>query len=102
MILVIVSEIAFHLGRVHAAVRLGDIDSRVADLREDVDGHALEREDGTEGDGDERHHYCKWPAKRREDESHRSASALRTAPLRGALWARLGKRLKSPRTEPRP
>ena len=41
VILVVVSEIAFHLRRIHAAVRLRDVDGRIADLRKDIDRHAL-------------------------------------------------------------
>ena len=54
VILVVVGEEAFHLRRVHAAVGLGDVDGRIADLREDVDGHALDGEHGEERDGDQR------------------------------------------------
>ena len=43
VILVVISEVAFHLRRVHAAVRLRDVDRGLADLREDVHRHALER-----------------------------------------------------------
>ena len=55
VILVVVGEVAFHLRGVHAAVGLGDVDGGIADLRKDIDGHALEREDGAERDGDQRH-----------------------------------------------
>ena len=41
VILVVISQVAFHLGRVHAAVGLRDVDGRIADLREDIDRHAL-------------------------------------------------------------
>ncbi len=44
VILVVVSQVAFHLRRVHAAVGLRDIDGRIADLRENIDGHALDGE----------------------------------------------------------
>ena len=57
VILVVVSEVAFHLRGIHAAVGLRYIDGRVADLGEDIDGHALEGEDGAEGDGDQRDDY---------------------------------------------
>ncbi len=64
MILVVVSQIAFHLGRVHTAVRLRHVDGRIADLREDIDGHAFDGQDGAQGDGDQGH-----------DHGDRSASA---------------------------
>ena len=78
VILVVVSEVAFHLRGVHAAVGLGDVDGGVADLREDIDGHALEGEDGAEGDGDQRDDDGDGPAEGCQDESHdgyRPASA---------------------------
>ena len=70
VILVVISEIAFHLGRVHAAVGLGDVDGGVADLREDIDRHALDGEHGAEGDGEERHDDGDGAGEGREDESH--------------------------------
>ena len=41
VILVIVGEITFHLGRIHAAIGLSHIDRRFAYLRKDVHGHSL-------------------------------------------------------------
>ena len=70
VILVVVSEVAFHLRGVHAAVGLRDVDGGVADLREDVDRHALEREDGAERDGDQRDHYGDRSAESGQDEAH--------------------------------
>ena len=64
VILVVVSQVAFHLGRVHAAVRLRHVDGRIADLRKDIDGHALDGQDGAQGDGDQRHDYGERPAQR--------------------------------------
>ena len=48
VILVVISEEAFHLRGIHAAVGLRDVDGRIADLREDVDGHALDRQNGAQ------------------------------------------------------
>ena len=45
VILVVVGEVAFHLRRVHAAVRLRDVDGRIADLREDIHRHPLHRQE---------------------------------------------------------
>ena len=41
MILVVVSEVALHLGRVHAAERLRDVDGGNAERWKDVAAHAL-------------------------------------------------------------
>ena len=43
MILVVIRDVAFHLRGIHAAVRLGNVDGGIADLGEDIDGHALNR-----------------------------------------------------------
>ena len=48
VILVVVSQVAFHLGRVHAAVRLRHIDGGIAHLREDVHRHAFDGQDGAQ------------------------------------------------------
>ena len=63
VILVVVSQVAFHLRGVHAAVGLRHVDGGVADLRKDVDGHALDGEHGAERDGDEGHHHGQRSAK---------------------------------------
>ena len=64
VILVVVSQVAFHLGRVHAAVRLRDVDGRIADLRKDIDRHAADCENGAQRNGDQRHHHGERPAQR--------------------------------------
>ena len=61
VILVVVSEVAFHLRGVHAAVGLRDVDGGIADLREDVDRHALDGQQGAERDCDQRHHHGDGP-----------------------------------------
>ena len=43
VILVVVGDQPFHLGGVHAAVGLGDVDDRQVELREDVDLHPRRR-----------------------------------------------------------
>ena len=45
VVLVVVRQVAFHLRRIHAAVRLRDVDRRRAELREDVDLHLPDRHD---------------------------------------------------------
>ncbi len=42
VVLVVVGDQPFHLGRVHAAVGLGDVDDRQVQAGEDVDLHAVE------------------------------------------------------------
>ena len=64
VILVVVSQVPFHLGRVHAAVRLRDVDGRIADLRQDIDRHALNREERTQGNRDEGYNHSERPAQR--------------------------------------
>ena len=64
VILVVIGEVAFHLRRVHAAVRLRHVDGRIADLRKDVDRHALGGEHGAERDGHQRNHHGDGPAQR--------------------------------------
>ena len=64
VILVVVREVAFHLRGVHAAVGLRHVDGGVSDLRKDVGGHALDSEDGAQGDRDEGHHHGQRSAKR--------------------------------------
>ena len=44
MILVIVGEQTFHLGWVHPAVRLADVDDRQIQGRKDIDRHPFDRE----------------------------------------------------------
>ena len=63
VILVVVSQVTFHLGRVHAAVGLRHVDGGVSDLGKDVRGHAFECEHGTERNRDEGHHHRQRPAK---------------------------------------
>ena len=97
VILVVIGEVAFHLRGVHAAIGLGHVDCGVADLREDIDGHALESEHGAEGDGDQRHDYGHRSAEGCQDEAHdglpaglarRRAEYLRRPRPRRAIRAR--------------
>ena len=99
VILVVVSEIAFHLGRVHAAVGLRDVDGGVADLREDIDRHALDGEDGAEGDGDQRDDDGDGPAEGCEDESHslRAPTSARNGRMSPAAAATPSRPRQTPR-----
>ena len=73
VILVVIGEVTFHLRRVHAAVGLGDVDGGNAEGREDVAGHALERDPRPEDDGDDQHDNRERPAQGRLHEVHRRA-----------------------------
>lgn len=57
VILVIVGEVAFHLGRVHASVRLSHINRRLSNLGEDVHRHPPHRKKSKQGDGGESNHH---------------------------------------------
>ena len=48
VVLVVVRQVAFHLRRIHAAVRLRHENSGRAQLRENVDGHPAQRENGAQ------------------------------------------------------
>ncbi len=54
MVLVITDDLALHLSRRHAAVRLNDVHDRDAEAREDVGRGSPERQDGA---GDDRNRY---------------------------------------------
>jgi len=58
VILVVVSQISFHLLWVHPTVRLGDVDHRIADLRKYIDRHSLKRQHGSKRNRDERNNNC--------------------------------------------
>ena len=55
VVLVIVGDEPFHLRRVHAAVRLGDVEDGHAEIREDVARHAIKRQKTDECRGDDHH-----------------------------------------------
>ena len=71
VVLVVVGEKTFHLCRVHAAVRLSDIDSGIADLRKDIDRHALDREYRSQRDRDQSDDDCQRTTERKQNETHR-------------------------------
>ena len=66
VILVVVRQVPFHLRRIHTAVRLRDVDSRCAELRENIHLHLPNRHDRGECDGNHRHEYGDRPAHGRE------------------------------------
>ena len=70
-VLVVVGDQSFHLGRVHAAVGLGDVDDRHVQVGEDVGAHARGGEDAAQGDGDHGHHDGFGPVQSEIDRVHR-------------------------------
>ena len=52
MILVVVSQVAFHLGGIHSAVWLSDVNGRIAHLRENIHRHPPHGEIGKQRDRD--------------------------------------------------
>ena len=57
VVLVVVGEQALHLRRVHAAVRLGDVDDRQIQVGKDVDRHPRHGQQAAERDGDHGDHH---------------------------------------------
>ena len=70
VVLVVVGEQPLHLGRVHAAVRLGDVDDGQIQVREDVDGHAVNGQAAAQDDGDHEHHDGERPSQGEDDRIH--------------------------------
>ena len=73
VILVVVRQVAFHLRRVHSAVRLRDVDRRYSERRKNIARHALQREQGAEHDGDHGDDHGRRAAKGDLDEIHDGA-----------------------------
>ena len=55
VVLVVVRQVPFHLGGIHASVRLCDIDRGRAQLRKDIDLHLPDRHDRRQRDGNDGH-----------------------------------------------
>ena len=66
VVLVVVGEVAFHLRRIHAAVRLRDVDRGRAQLRKDVDLHLPDRQDRRERNRHDRDQNRDRPSHGRE------------------------------------
>lgn len=62
VVLVIVREQSFHLRRIHAAIRLADIDHRQIQARKDVDLHFPEGQQAAHADRHDRHHHGDRPS----------------------------------------
>src|SRR6266571_3695263 len=70
VIFVVVRQISFHLLWIHAAIRLGHIDHRIADLRKYIHWHSLKRQHGSKRNRDERNDNSQWTTKCKQYESH--------------------------------
>jgi hypothetical protein len=76
VILVVVGQKPFHLGRVHAAVGLAHVDDRQVELWEDVDFHAAvakQREPAADDDANHHDHDGNGMAKRELNGVHGTA-----------------------------
>ena len=62
VILVVVDEVAFHLRRTHSAIRLRNVNHWKIQVREDIDAHPPNRQNGTEGDSDYEYKNRGWTA----------------------------------------
>jgi hypothetical protein len=71
VILVVVGEQTFHLRRVHATVRLTDIDDRQVEARKDIDLHPLHGQHGAHRQRDKQHHDGDGAAEGERDGIHR-------------------------------
>jgi hypothetical protein len=74
MILVIVDEKPFHLGRVHAAIWLGDVKYRHAKVGENVARHPLDGEEAGKDGGENEHHNGDRPAQGKRYQVHPTQS----------------------------
>ena len=70
VILVIISEIALHLRRVHAAKRLGHIDRRNPQRRENITRHLSQGQHGAQNEANDGHHDRERAAQGCSDKIH--------------------------------
>ena len=70
MIFVIVDEKPFHLGRIHAAVRLGDIKHRHTEIGENIARHAIDGETARQHRGNHQHQDRYRSTQRKGNEVH--------------------------------
>ena len=70
VVLVVGREQTFHLGGVHAAVGLADVNHRLIQRREDIHFLAVTRQTGTDEQGDHRHEDGVRPAESEDDGVH--------------------------------
>jgi len=70
MILVVIRDESFHLRRIHAAVRLRDVNGRRSEIRKNIGGHPSQREVRSERDRQHGHHHSNRPAERNPEQPH--------------------------------
>ena len=75
VVLVIVDDEPFHLRRVHAAVRLGHVQDGHPEIREDVPGHAIDRQKTHQCNGYDHRQKRDRASQRKRHQVHRDASA---------------------------
>ena len=61
MVLVVVRQEAFHLCRIHAAIRLADVNHWQIEAREDVDRHLPDGQQAPQPDRNQHNHDGNWP-----------------------------------------
>jgi hypothetical protein len=71
VVLVVVGEQPLHLGRVHAAVGLADVNHRQVQTGEDVHLHAADGQDAAHYQADHRHHDGDGMPQREDNGVHR-------------------------------
>jgi hypothetical protein len=77
MILVIVDQKPFHLGRVHAAIRLGDVKHRHAKVWENVSWHPLDGEKAGKDGSENKHQNGDGPTQGKRYQVHPTQSLQR-------------------------
>ena len=70
VVLVVIREIPFHLRRVHAAVRLANVDHRQIQAGEDVNRHLANRQHASQRHGNHRNHHGNGTPQGKENEPH--------------------------------
>lgn len=70
VVLVVGDEIAFHLSRVHTAVRLRHIDDRQVQIRKNAHRHADQRQDRAQSNTDDGHQDGDGPSHRDVNKPH--------------------------------
>ncbi len=70
VILVVIRQEAFHLRRVHPAIGLCDIDSRIAHLWKDIDRHPLDGQNGAKRHRQQSHYHGNRTAESAKNQPH--------------------------------
>src|SRR5690349_2000573 len=70
MVLIIVGEISFHLGRIHTSIGLGDINRWNPEIRKNITRHLPQRDKSGQQKPDHCHNDCDWSSKRELNQAH--------------------------------